>query len=74
MKDCIAVPVTDAFLCKLEKQFRRHLHHDEILSYDEENKLEGDEWDVDNNLKRLLASADTSVHSAIRCLAIRRRI
>jgi hypothetical protein len=54
MKDCIAVPVTDAFLCKLEKQFRRHLHHDEILSYDKENKLEGDEWDVDNNFEAII--------------------
>lgn len=43
-KYCIAVPVTDAFLCKLAKLFRQHLHHDEYISLGEQNKLEGDEY------------------------------
>jgi len=53
-KDCIAVPVTDAFLCKLAELFRRHLHHDEFICHEDDNELEHDGWDVENYCKAIL--------------------
>lgn len=53
-KDCIAVPVIDAFLCKLAELFRRHLHHDEFISHEDDNELEHDEWDVENYCKAIV--------------------